>query len=306
MQKKLKSYFESIGMKVDGNSAYGEVKGYEANAVFNPFEQMPLCMHFSYYATNEEKERIAKELSEVKFSSFRCEMTSCGIKMEINGFTCGSIVKKLPEIIDTVSGILLKNGAKGVGYCPICAEPVGESGGKKCNIEGFTVTLDEGCAQRAALQAEKRRTEFKEAPDNFMKGFLGALIGVAVGGILAIGIYFIGFISAWTAVLSVFLGAALYQKFGGKGNRKMIVTVSLMTLVCMIGVVFLVYVVTAHGIAIEAEVDVSAVKAFSLCMEDAEFSAAFVEDLIFMVIFTAIGVGLEIGYLYKKVKKQES
>ena len=155
--------------------------------------------------------------------------------------------------------------------------------------------------QNLNAQLQEQNAQFENAPNNYLRGFLGALVGGIVGGGLAALIFLAGFIASISAVVSAILGAFLYQKFGGKPTKVMILIVSLTTLVCMLLSLFLIYFVEASSMYSF----VSATEALSLAFENSKFADAFYTDLAMVILFSVVGIGAVIFYMFKKVKRKK-
>lgn len=266
----------------------------------------PLKLHVSCYTTDEQKRKIGEALQSASTKGFVSAFTTYGIVVGLGCLTFGGLVKLLPDVMDTVFRIIGENGALGKEYCPVCGNLLGATAETPCEIEGMKIKIDADCVGKlnAAIRAENKALQ--ETPDNCLKGFLGALIGGAVGAGVAAIIYNLGYISCWSAIIAILLGSFLYQKFGGKPSGKMIVIVSLTTVVCMLLSVFVCYLVAAGMAAAEEGINMGAFEAFAFLMEaDEEFARYFAVDLVCMLVFSAIGVFVEIGQLRQKIQKEK-
>lgn len=307
MNKKFTEFFNAYGMTITGNNAYGVVKGYETNAIVAMMDNVtPLRLHISFYATDEQKRAIEAAIrnAQIKYLNFR--FTPYGILIGLNDITVKKLITRLPQLLDTFYGILAENGGLGSEYCPVCGNVLEPFAEQKRNIEGFTITLDGNCVENinAVISAENK--DFNEAPNNYLKGFLGALIGGLAGAAVSVAFYMAGFVSSISAIISVMLGAFLYQKFHGKPNKMMIVIVSVTTIVCMIASILGIYIVAAGLAADQEGIEMNAFDAFAKCMQNGEFAGWFYGDLALSLVFSAIGVGLEIFTLKNKIKRQQN
>lgn len=307
MNKKIATFFAANGMTVNGNNAYGQVRGYETNGVLSNFDSVsPFRLHISFYATDEQKRTIEAILRGAALKFFNFRFTPYGLLVGLNDMTMGKLVNRLPSVMDFIYGAISETGALGWGYCPVCGNPVENPEEKKHVVDGLTITIDDACLNNinAVIAAENK--DFDEAPNNYLLGFCGALLGGIIGGALSALIYAAGFVSSITAIVAVLLGAFLYQKFHGKPNKMMIVIVSCTTLVCMAASVLIIYIVAAGIAAAEEGISMTAFEAFAYLMGYSEFSGLFYRDLIMILLFSALGIGLEIYYLVKKIQRQKS
>lgn len=303
MNKKFKEYVLSLGMTVNGNFAHGTVKGYETNASIQVTEAAyPVKIHISFYATEEQKRSINAALANLNIKRASFTFSPFGLTIGLNDFTVGGLVKKLPAILDSVFAVISGNGATGAGYCPVCGKPLEEGQGRDCHIDGFSVYLDNDCVETLNSRIAEDNKRFENAPNNYLRGFLGAAIGGVAGAACAIILFLIGFVAAISSVISVLLGAYLYEKFGGKPNKVMLLIVSVTTIVFMALSVLIIY-VWAASIIYEAP---SAIEAFKIALADSEFSLEFYSNLLMTLLFSLVGAGVEIFYMARKIKRRKN
>lgn len=305
MNKHLTAFFTEKGMHVTGNSAYGMLEGFEANVNYVALDNVsPVKIHFSFYANDEQKRKMEDALRNAKLKFFQFSFTAYGLVIGLNDITVKRLANRLQQILDTVCGIIKDNGGLGCGYCPVCGKELSEESIQKCNVDGVTINMDENCKNNINEVISAENKDFAEAPNNYLKGFCGALIGGLAGALVAVLFYIAGFISALSAIVSIVLGAFLYQKFHGKRNNMMIVIVSLTTVVCMVLSIVVTYIVSAGIAAADAGLNMSAIEAFVYVMQNEEVSRAFYLDLGLVLLFTAIGVVVEILELKNKIKRR--
>ena len=307
MNKKFTNFFSGYGMTINGRYAYGKINGYEANAAVVMLDNVaPLRMHISFYATDDQKRAIESAVRNLALKFFRMQFSPYGMSLGFNDITVNRLLKRLPEVLNSICNILTDNGALNSGYCPVCGNPLNESNSKKCNVDGFYITIENECVNTINTVIDAENKDFNEAPNNYLRGFLGAVIGGVVGAAVSILFYVIGLVSSIAAIVSIVLGAFLYRKFGGKPNKMMIVIVSLTTLILLAATVPAIYIV-ASGIAADSVgVSLSALEAFEFCMGDPEFARMFYADLALIVLFSALGAGLEIYVLAKQIKRKNN
>ena len=304
MDKKLEKSLVEYGLAItDKNTAYGVKNGYEITATSNTMDMnAPVVIHIACYATAMQRSAIESALANRTDIKGVKKMTEFGLSLGINGFTIGSIAKRLPSILDWTLGMLNINGALGVDHCAHCGKPL-DGNGQKCNVGGATVTLDDECVATANALIDTQNQQFNARPNNILKGTIGALIGGIVGGLTVVLFYLIGFVSALSGIVAVALGAFLYTKLGGKPNKIMILIVTVVSIVCLVASVFITYIV-ASGIAVRSELglSVSGFDAFAMLMEVEEFRSAFYLDLAMVIIFAVVGMGIYIYGLWRKIK----
>ncbi|MDE7464633.1 MAG: hypothetical protein K2M48_06345, partial [Clostridiales bacterium] len=155
----------------------------------------------------------------------------------------------------------------------------------------------------AVIAAENK--DFAEAPNNYLKGFLGALIGGLAGVGVAVLLYVAGFVSSISAVVSIVVGTLLYRKFHGKPNKMMIVIVALTTIVLMAATVPAIYIIASGVSASKAGSSMSAIEAFAYFMEDPQYAGWFYGDLALVLLFSVVGIVFQIFVLARQIKRQK-
>lgn len=307
MNKKLDAYFTENGFKVNGNEAYGFIRNYETNVYFNALvTSSPLKFHISFYANEEQKNKIAEELKLTNIKYLKYEFTKFGVIIGLSAITWGKVVENLPEIQNKIYSILSSSGVLGKGHCACCGKEIDEENSKLCKINSFDITLSNECIIKENNAIQQANEDFKNAPNNYLKGFVGALIGALVGTALSVILYLIGYVSFISSMVGILLGAFLYAKFGGKENKMMLVIVGVTTIVCLVISHFVTYIVTAGITANNLGYNMGAFEAFSYVMEDAVVSRAFYTDLVLLLVFAIVGIILELVYLSKKIKRKTS
>ena len=305
MNKKLTAFLTEHGLTVEKNRAYGIFGGYETNVELRNFDNVsPFRVHISCYATDDQKRAIQQELNASAIKFFKFAFSGYGLEIGMNDFTLGRLIKRLDEVLGKVCATLTSNGALGSGYCPVCGEPLTADNSKKCNVNEYTITIDNKCVDNINALITAENKDFDEAPNNYLRGFLGAFLGSLVGVALAVGFYAAGFISALSAFVAIFLGEFLYRKLGGKPNKMMVVILSVTTFVMMMLTVVCIYLVAA---AIGAsQIGWDTIEYFQFCMEQPDILAAFIRELVLTAVFTALGCGYEIFMLLKRVKRKSN
>ena len=305
MNKKFTAFFTGYGMETSGNFAYGKINGFETNAEVRMLDTYwPLVMHISFYATDEQRRSMEAAIRNLKIKFFKMSFSSYGLALGFNDMTYKRLLKRLPAVLDSIYAVLTENGALNAEYCPVCGNSLKPEETRQCNVDGFKINIDNNCADNINSVIAAENKDFANAPNNYLKGFLGAFIGGLAGAAISIVLNIAGFVSAISAMVSIVLGAFLYQKFHGKPNKMMIVIVSLTTLVMLAATIPVIYIVAAGIEFNKAGISMSAIEAFKICMQDTEIARMFYLDLALVVVFSIIGTVLEIFVLAKQIKRR--
>ena len=304
MNKKLKNYFEGLGLVVAGNNAYGTLNGYEVSANVVMLDTVaPVKMHVNLYATNEVKEKMVKEIRSFGFKTFVIEADAFGILLGFNDvLTVGRLLVRMPDMISKIFTVFRNNEALGSGYCPICGEVLKEES-KKYTIGWSIITMDNDCVKGINEEIASENEEFKYVPNNYLKGTCGALLGALVGVVVFVILFYIGYVTSLTAFISILLGSYLYKKLDGKPNGVMVAIVSTISIASMLLAVFGIYVLAAQALA-PSYGYLPALESFTKMMRVAEFKQEFLSNLFMTLLFTVIGSVYEIVRLSKTVKRQ--
>ncbi len=307
MNKALKNYFEEHGLSVNQNKgfgeAYGAFDGYEATFVLA--DASTLVARIAFFAEAEQRATIMQTLISRNSAKFLVETTENGVMLRIKlksfAKTTEYFAQPLAQLVQTLN----ENGALGVGYCPTCGKQLDFDQCKRCNLGGANITLCNDCVETLNSEIRAANEEFDSLPNNYLRGFAGAVLGALVGCALAVVLYLIGFVSALSSVVAVLLGAVFFQKFGGKPNKIMLVIVCATSAVMMLLATFVIYVVACKLAADEAGMAMSALEAFAHVMQDEEFARTFYGEMAMTALFTAIGCGVEIFELSRKIRRQK-
>ncbi len=306
MNKKVISLLQQYGLTVTGNTAYGIMQGYETSLRSpSPMEQSAYYIHVNFYATDEKKQEIAAELGRTGIK-LTATPSAYGLTICFPAAFAGTLVKNLPVLFDRLIALLKQNELPGADTCPYDGKPLIEAEKKRCSINGFYVTLNNDCVSSINRQIEEENRAFANAPNNYMQGICGALLGGIVGAACTIALYYIGFVSSLSAIIAVLLGAFLYRKFGGKPNVMMIVIVSVVSLILIGAAFFVSYLIAAGTAAAEAGLHMSALDALLICLDDSEFASAFYSDFAMLFVFTIVGIVIVVISLVRQIKRPKN
>lgn len=306
MNKKLAAALQQHGMTVTGNSAYGTVHGYEMSLrAPSPMEQSAYFLHVSFYASEEKKQEAANEIARFG-NKLRVENSAYGLTITLPQpvFTLNPLIEAIGVLFEKLPALFKQKEIPGADVCPYDGNPMTENS-KRCVMNGFFVTLNNDCIGSINKAIEEENRLFANAPNNYLQGICGALVGGVVGAALVIALYFMEYVASISAIIAVMLGAFLYRKFGGKPNAVMIVIVSVISLIfILIGY----YAAVIIDIISEFSLDFgSAVEWLNLSLaEDPESSKVFYTNLVLLLVFTALGIGVMIFSLVRQIKRPKN
>ena len=306
MNKKRAAALQQHGMTVTGNSAYGTVQGYEMSLrAPSPMEQSAYFLHVSFYASEEKKQEAANEIARFG-NKLRVENSAYGLTITLPQpvFTLNPLIEAIGVLFEKLPALFKQKEIPGADVCPYDGNPMTENS-RRCVMNGFFVTLNNDCIGSINKAIEEENRLFANAPNNYLQGICGALVGGVVGAALVIALYFMEYVASISAIIAVMLGAFLYRKFGGKPNAVMIVIVSVISLIfILIGY----YAAVIIDIISEFSLDFgSAVELLNLNLaENPEFSKLFYTNLALLLVFTALGIGVMIFSLVRQIKRPKN
>lgn len=305
MNKLLKEFCEYKGLKVEKNSAYGVINNIEINVSYSALDSAaPVLIHFSFYGSDNDKRLISNMIAAERIKFLKIGADAYGISVGLNDITLGKLVKRLDSIIETVVKCIKSYDVKLSEYCPLCGNELTNEC-KIYNVDGFSFKLDESCVSNINAVIEEENKDFDDSPNNYGKGLIGILLGALVGSIAYVILFMIGFISAICAFISIMLGVFLYKKFGGKQNAVMVVMAGIVTLLSLVGTLFVLYILAATGLSLEAGLNIVGIEAFTFFMNDNAFATEFISNLAMTILFIVLGAGYEVTRLFKSVKRTE-
>jgi len=304
---KYQDFLSSLGLKVNGNDATGYISDYPVIAKIIPTSQYPMIIEFVTYLSDEEKESIINSLKS-NYKNLQADSTLFGIVVGITGISYKKLFDNVNNVIISITQELSNHNALNKDYCPLCGEELLDEG-TSCVVDNYTYIIHSHCKEELKLSVNEANQAYIEAPNNILKGLLGALVGAVAAVVVFEILYWLGFFSALSSFVGIALGTFLYKKFGGKPTILMVVLVSLITITFVIGDLVFIYVRAANELVKSTElsdlyinIKSTGFQCFLDCMKVKEFSRSFISDLIMNILFCFIGAIYEIITMVKAVK----
>lgn len=156
--------------------------------------------------------------------------------------------------------------------CPFCGEPLeGSDDIRLVGTYGRMFHAHEHCFDEYAEQVTASESMAAKAPNNTLRGLLGAIIGALAGCIVWVLLYFIGYIAVIAAALASLGAAFMWGKFGGKNSKIKIVVIWAVTIVMI-----MLAMLTAYLIEVQLAIN-------QLVSEGEEISGSAFEWLIILI-----------------------
>ena len=236
MIKFLEKALENYSFKYEKISGYGEINGYEVNVVYYATSNGP-TFFFSTYLPEDKKIELLQKFRAQKIKRVAIDVTPYGVAFQITALTGGNFVKNFPETLEKILQLLDQAGGQRKDICPVTGVEMTEENSSIINVSGniVKVRLTHDAVNKINTEITTTNEEFKNAPNNYLKGFFGVLLGAIAGVILTIIFDLLGYVSALSSLIAIYLGVFLYKKFGGKPNGVMILMSMVTTFICIFG-----------------------------------------------------------------------
>ena len=294
MNKHVINALSSYEFTYEKYTAYGQIDGYEVNVLCRPLDIGPILI-FSTYISLEKKNAFINRIKSKRFSMVSASALEFGVVVTIGVMTPGGVEKKFKEVLPVILSLLDEFEAPKKEVCPL-------SGIEMDDLNSKLLTND--AIANVNNQIEKINEEYEEAPNNYLKGVGGLLIGALVGVLLTIGLGLLGYITAFASFISIILGTFLYSKFGGKQNKMMILMSFAITTISILLAVFVIYIIQANNLMRDADLSYRGMDAFKYSMANSEqFKRAFLLDLGLNLVFIIIGIVVSFFTLKKMIKR---
>ena len=307
MKKQLEQFAAEHTLSLNKNDMYGSYNGYQVSIRWgNIWTSSAFYVGFHVNLGNK-----ANEVINWLTISQKKELRIANVTIDGSGFYCiftnmtlGSSLKKAHTVLYAVTEYLKAQGIPG-DVCPYCGLPMEE---KKLVEDNFCLfNAHEACFASKLSQVQDAETAEASMPNNYLKGFLGALLGGFVGMLIFWGLFQLGFLASISSLVGALVGSLLYTKFGGKNNKMKIVIIAVVVFVLTAAAFFLCYLQVVRDAMTEAGVYGSTIEMLSYLLEtNQEIRAAFWGDFAMSIVFTIVGIVVVAMSMVRQQKKVSS
>lgn len=308
MNKHIVNALSNYNFTFDKNSGYGHIDGYEVNIFNNPVDTGPIFI-FSTFLTQSQKNEFVVMMNQRKISLVQAGAFDFGVMVKIGSMTAKAFEKKCAQALPAILSILEVLGAPKADVCPQSGEPLDETNSRLTTLPDAKAQIRLSNMAIATVNSaiDKSNEDFKNAPNNYLKGFAGIAIGAVVGVIVAFVCSLLGYVTSFAPLVSIFLGVFLYKKFGGKQNFVMLIMSFVVTIVAILGTLLALYVTIATDAVAEIGMTLTGFEALTYCFENApEFKDMFVEEMAMNVLFILVAEGVSVAGLLKMIKRPKN
>lgn len=292
MNKYLKTFVEEFNLETRGNVQYGTIDNYQGY-VFIDIYGAPAYQGGIFAHIGDNKAKVTEFLTSKKkeLKLFRFEVFENAVLFAITGFTFKGVMETYRKVFAEITQFFTQIGVLDAEYCPICGDKMEEK--VLSSINDVPVYLDAKCAAEKNAIIEKRDEEFKNAPNNYIKGTLGAILGGLIGAVVWVAVaYFTGYISGLIALLIAILASVGYDLLKGKPTKVKLVIVISTTIILSVVSMLMCYVILA-SINNTTLSNILAIQ---------KYKGDFISDMIFAAVFGGLGSFMAFAFIKKKIR----
>ncbi len=308
MNKHIMEVLKEYDFSFTKRHGYGHINGYEVNVLNVPVSNGPIFL-FSTHLSPEKKNEFVLKMKSYKLKLVQADVFEFGVVVMIGAMTYKSFKKNFSNVLLKILEALETVEAPKSDICPQSGEIIDEMNSRLTIMPNseIKIRLTKDAVMDINAQIEESNQEFIDAPNNYLKGFLGILIGAVAGSIVMGALGMLGYVTIIAPLVSIFLGVHLYKKFGGKENTTMIIMSLVTTIVVMLGTLIIVYISMATADTRELGLNLTGFKALSYCLDnDNAFKRAFIGELIVNGIFIILAEGYALYNLLKMIKRPKN
>jgi len=289
MNKVLNEFLTSHSFTNDAKTGfYGKLNGFQISGKVDAMTGSNVTVNV--HLSEEAAEKVAQwvETNKKKYGIMNPSYSTNSVFCVINPIV--GLIKKYIAFMEDITAFLVDVATP--DCCPFCGEPLeGSEDIRLVGTYGRMFRAHEHCFDEYAEQVSASESAAAKAPNNTLRGLLGAIIGSLAGCIIWALLYlFVDYIVAVVAFLISMGAAFMWGKFGGKNNKIKIVVVWAVSIIMTLITMLIVYCITVRLALNELGYEGTAIEwLVALLKEDAELRNAILIDTIVSLIFIVIG-----------------
>lgn len=290
----LKKLARDHGMNVDKGVAYGSLGGFSATLSEGAgYKQITFATAIADSVKQMELQTILNGRNLQK--EFRVtSLTFAPKNIQVIFHDNPGTMKKIRAFLDFFLPLLQDAEATGANICPECGFEV--TGGCWKRIDGVAYYMHQPCADKVCREIAASDENRKEtAEGNYLTGFIGALLGSAIGAVLWAVVMYMGYVASIVGLAIGWLAEKGYNLLKGKqGKGKIAILIIAVIVGVLLGnfgadVITLVQMIGAGELPGMAYGDIPLLMLVML-MEEPEYAAATVRYILMGLLFAALGV----------------
>lgn len=284
MNKFLSAFCAENGIDCEKTNFYGELKGFQVSGTVVGSN---ITVAVNVHIDEAERTQIADWLGGNKrtYSLNQFSVDENGFYSVIYAFNAP---KKCVAYLENAIEYLVS--FKQPHCCPFCGNELSEDK-RLVGIGANKMYAHEKCFDEYCERVRNNEIQTASAPNNYLKGTLGALAGCLVGAILYVIFYsIVGVISWICALIGSLLAAFLWDKFGGKNDKIKIIIIWVITIVLITIAMFISYLIVVNTeLAKEGLEGESTFEWFKLLLQIDEFRLAVIRDTVLSYVLLIVG-----------------
>lgn len=302
----IKKLAKENDLKISSGVAYGNLYGFASTfSEGNGYKRLVIVTTLPY----PDWERWLKaELDNTNIErEYRVKSISFNVKtIDIEFRDAAGTMKRINAFIEWFYPLLEKAYATKCKICAECGQPI-EKGTWKL-IDGVVYPLHKDCAiQLRNTLIEEHETEMAEQKGSYLMGFIGAILGAAIGAALWAGVYYMGYMASIVGFVIGILAERGYNLFKGKkGGLKVAILIVLVIAGVAVGTLagewLLLYKMMQEGELIGYTAKDLLPLLFEIIEMEEEATAAVLKNIGTGVLFAALGVFALIRKTAKEAK----
>jgi len=231
----IKKLAKENDLKIASGVAYGNLYGYASTfSEGNGYKRLVIVTTLPY----PDWERWLKaEIDNTNIErEYRVKSISFNVKtIEIEFRDAAGTMKRINAFIEWFYPLLKQAYATKCKICAECGQPI-EKGTWKL-IDGVAYPLHKDCAiQLKNTFIEEHEAEMAEQKGSYLMGFIGAILGAAIGAALWAGVYYMGYMASIVGFVIGILAERGYNLFKGKkGGLKVAILIVLVIAGVVVG-----------------------------------------------------------------------
>lgn len=289
----LKKLALENGMKIERGIAYGVLHGFAAT-MFDGSGTKTVCISTTFtdptLLTQLQSVLNGRNLmKEFRVRSINFLQKQIVIIFHDNPGT----MKKITGFIDWFFPLLTQYGATGAEICTVCGCEI--TGGVWKLVGGVAHHLHEACGERVKASIEQEyEAQAKEDNGSYLSGFVGAIIGSALGGLVWAIILMFGYIASVVGLLIGWLSEKGYRILHGRNGKGKVV---ILIITVIFGVLFGTFV--GDGITLAQMINAGELPGYTygdipamivMLLSDSAYVAGTAKNVGLGLLFAAIGV----------------
>lgn len=294
--KELNEIITKYNLQTQNKINFGTINNFQVCLKVDAFET-PACIGqiFCFLDNRiEEINSILKDNSK-ELGLLNYKVDNDNILIVMKAFTMKGAVKNLEKSLNFITNKLFELGFDS-SKCPKCGKNLVES--KKLYYFNPLVNTNvpmhvcEDCYNHIIEEENKKEEEYKNSPNNYLKGTLGAFIGALLGGMAWIIVGLFGYVASIIAFLISFLGSYGYDLMKGKKNKIKLLIVSIVSIFVIILSHFILYIIVCGSF-----------NGFVNFLATSDGLREFLVNLLLALIFGVLGITWSIFQMKKDIHK---